>query len=158
MNNMSPERTSASSLYSTDTVMTAPFSPCCSDTAIHSGTSPKCQSSELVTVTSFSASSTLNASSFGSTEMEYTFASCVTTRSISLSPQLKVNVAVLAPFVLSYESTVNVTLSPLLPYDAETSHQSLSPSRYQSSELVTVIVWSPPAAPNVKASGEIEIS
>ena len=56
-----------------------------------------------------------------------------------------------------YWAAENVTLSPFFPVVAEMSHQSDFPLTSQLSELVTVMVWSPPSAPNVSSVGSMLI-
>ena len=156
VNSITPERELALSLYPTVTVTTAPFSPSCPDTLIHAGTPLKLQLSELVTVISSSPPSTSNVNSVGSTETEYSFATCVIIKSASLSPQENMNMAVLVSS--GYGFAVNITSSPFSPRKTEASHQSHAPLICHSSELVTVTVCSPPSAPKVNSLGEIEIS
>ena len=148
-----PVRTSVSSFSSTTMFTTAPLSPFFSDADIHDSSDENVHASELVTVTGFSSPAAMNVSSVGSTEIEYSFASCCMFKTVSLSPQTKVKVAVLAS-VFVYGSTENFTVSPSIP---DTSHQSNSPVTSHSSELVTIISCSPPSAPNFSSVGSMLI-
>ena len=144
-NTISPERTSASSLYSADTVMTAPVSPYRSDNVIQSGFSLISQSSELVTVTVCSPPSTSNINSAGSTDIEYSLASCVILTSACLSPHLNVAVPIRIS-LYGFSSTIIFTVKPFSPFCWDVLIQCSSDENSQSSELVTVTSFSSPAA------------
>ena len=90
MNVATPVRISGSLFSSTMIFTEAPFPPLRSEALIQYSSDENSHSSELVIVTVFSPPVEIKDNSVGSTEMEYTFASCSIFNSASLSPQTKV--------------------------------------------------------------------